>query len=750
MKIPFQKNKLALAAMMLSGLYAQVSIAAPMLEEVLVTAQKRSESLQDTPVAVTAYNELSLENLGIVNMADLSIAAPSLQSYDFPTSSNNLALFIRGLGNLDSQTLTTDNPVGIYVDDIYIARSTGAMVDLLDLERVEILRGPQGTLYGRNSSAGAVKFITKKPASEKAFKVAASAGNFGLANLSATADIPVSDTFRAKVSVMSSSVDGWVENKGPNSVGGQPAEDFNMKKQQAVRAAISWDLTEAVTIDYSYDYADVDSTPPYFQSRSNSSKRLEATESVLAPPFPGSFKYVLPESDMEQQGHNLTLTAQINDAMTLKSITSYREMDDHVYQNWSGTLFFATDLAYSTEAFSQEFQLIGTVGKLTYVTGLYYFSEDGEKLETQYLNYDSGPDFTAGTLDDFGPIAQDAMLNPGATLPFVPASFGGPLGTNLGFTSFDTELTSTAMFGDVTYAVSEQLNLTFGLRYTEDDRKATRDSTNASFTSGSNDESFNNTDWKIVADYAVNDSVNTYAKVATGFRSGGASERAPNFNQTFSPEKVTSYELGVKSEIMDRRLRINAALFRTETDDAINTIGGTGPLGALQETFNFGKVKIEGLELDVLALLGESTTVGFNYVYLDGELSDVIVPAGSILNVPGTNITDVTYLAQVPNNAYSVTLDHRFSIAEVSVDAHLDYSYRDEVNSSAVLTPVPDIGLWNARLSLREIALGNTSATVGLWVKNLTDEEEIIYDLAQTGNQFNRPRTYGVDLKLNF
>jgi iron complex outermembrane receptor protein len=753
MNLSFKHKKLPLAVMLATGLTAPLALVAAeadgpaVLEEVMVTAQKRSESLQDTPVAVTAYNEQSLETLGVSNLADLSIAAPSLQSYDIPTSANNLSLLIRVQGNLDSQTLTTDNPVGIYVDDVYIARSTGALVDLLDLERIEILRGPQGTLYGRNSSAGAIKFITKKPAAEQGFQVKSTLGNNGLASLAVSADIPVSDTFRTKVSVMSSTVDGWVENKGSNSTGGQAAEDFNAKDQSAARVALSWDASDTITVDYSFDYADVDSMPPYFQSASNSRDRLEETESILVG---GSFKYVLPESDMEQQGHNLTITAQLNDATTFKSISSYREMDDHVYQNWSGSLFFATDLAYSTEAFSQEFQLLGSVDKFSYVAGLYYFSEDGEKFETQYLNYDSGADFTPGTLDDVGPIALDAMLNPLAGLPFVPASFGGPIGTNLGFTSFDTTLTSTAVFGQGTYEFTDQLSVTLGVRYTEDDREATREGTNAAFTAGNNDESFDNTDWTLIADYIVNENINTYAKVATGYRSGGSSERAPNFTLTFEPEQVTSYELGVKSELMDRRLRVNAALFRTETDDAINTVGGTGPQGALQETLNFGEVEIDGVELDILALVGETTTIGFNYVYLDGELSDVVVPAESILNVPGADITDVTYLAQIPENAYSITLDHGLTVADMSLNAHLDYSYRDDVNSSAVLTPVGDLGLWNARLTWSDIAVSDATASVSLWVKNLTDEEEIVYDLSQAGNQFNAPRTYGVDFKMNF
>ena len=155
----------------------------PRLEEVVVTAQKRVEPLQEAPLSVIALDESMLVNQGVATLADLSIQAASLQLYDFPTSSSNIALFLRGFGNPDSQTLTIDNPVGLYIDGVYISRTSGATLNLLDLERVEILRGPQGTLFGRNSSAGAVNFITAKPGAEFRGMVHAGTGNFGRGRL---------------------------------------------------------------------------------------------------------------------------------------------------------------------------------------------------------------------------------------------------------------------------------------------------------------------------------------------------------------------------------------------------------------------------------------------------------------------------------------------------------------------------------------------------------------------------------------
>lgn len=732
MKHVLVRKALPLAVLMASGALPLL-VSANALEEIVVTAQKRVESLQDTPVAVTAYNADALETLGVANMNDLSTTAPSLQSYSFPTSTNTVSLFIRGLGNLDSQTLTTDNPVGIYVDDVYIARSNSAQVDLLDLERVEVLRGPQGTIYGRNSSAGAVKFITKKPASEAGVVVKAGIGNFGLGKLSVTADMPISDTLRTKLSVMTTSEDGWVDNKGPNSTGGQPGNDFYEKEQTAARLAVSWDVSDSITADYSYDYTDIDSTAQYYQSPALGNKRLEKTHNILTG---GDFKYVLPEGHMMQQGHNLTITAELNDSLTLKSITSYRDSKDHVSSNWSDTIFFATQTKFATESYSQELQLVGEAEKFSYVTGLYYFKEDGNKSDNQHSNVD----FVGN------PMAADVRLLPLSGMSY----FGFPQGTAMGTTYIDSKLESVAVYGQATYHATDNLGLTLGLRYTEDDREATRYGDNITFSPGSNEGTYDHLDWTAIVDYSFNDDINGYVKAATGFRSGGSSERAPNFAQTFNEEEVISYEIGLKSQLFDNTVRINTAVFQTETDGAINTLGGTGAMAAFQETFNFGEVKITGVEMDALWAIGKATTIGLNYVYLDSSLSDVVVPAESMLQTPGADITDSSHLAQVPRHAYSVTFDHSFSISGYTFDAHLDYTYRDEVYSSALGFKVNDLGQLNGRLSLRDLNIGGTLVDVGLWGKNLTDEDDVIYSLAGGGNQFAKPLSYGLDVKVSF
>ena len=743
-KIPHHVKTLSAAVLLASGLSSGTALA--QLEEVVVTAQKRVESLQDTPLSIVAFSETALETQGISSLSDLSLAAPSLQFYDFPTSTSNISLFLRGFGNTDSQTLTIDNPVGVYIDGVYIARTSGATINVLDLERVEILRGPQGTLFGRNSSAGAISFITKKPATEFQGKIEAGAGDFGSWNAGITIDAPIAPTLRTKFSYDTSAIDGWVENEGPNDVPGQPTEDFYQKDQEGYRLAVSWDATENLAVDYSYDWSDIDSTAPYYQFNPN--KREEKTSHL----FTGSaYKYVLPESNTEQSGHNLTISWALNDNLTLKSITGYREMDEVAVQNWSSTLFFATSIDWSTEAFSQELQLLGSAfnNKLDYIVGYYYFEEEGKKAEEQFTN---GVSFSFDAMQE--PLASTSVL------------LGG---NNLGIHTLDTDLESQAFFAQGTYTpdlLGSRLSITAGIRYTEDERDATRgvDPLNPSiqFFPGSNDLDYDRTDYTFAVDYGFTDDVSAYFRVATGYRAGGSGERTLDFSQTFDEEESISYEVGLKSEFMDNRLRVNAAVFMTDYDDLLLTISGQPPVFAsFVENFNAGEASVDGFELDVIGLLGDSTTITFNYTYLDTELNDVIVPDDSFLlggppastvDLRGVDISGSTYIPFAPENAYSIALDHSWALSGgSSVDFHLNYSWRDEAFSTSGLgLPVDALGLLGGRIALSGVQLGATELKIAAWGKNLTDESEIVYDLSALGFQYNMPRMVGVDFTLEF
>lgn len=747
MHSPRTRKPLSLAILLASGLAA--GNAAAQLEEVIVTAQKKTESLQDTPLSVVAFGETALENQGISTLADLSVQAPSLQFYDFPTSTSNISLFLRGFGNTDSQTLTIDNPVGVYIDGVYIARTSGATINVLDLERVEVLRGPQGTIFGRNSSAGTISFITRKPAEEFGVKLEGGAGNYGLWNAGATVDLPVTDGLRTKFTYDTSSVDGWVENKGPRfGAVPQPTNDYYENEQEGFRFAVTWDALDNLVVDYSYDWSEVDSTAPYYQQDATD---IQENTSHL---FLGGadYQYVLPPSNTEQSGHNLTLTWNITENMSLKSITGYREMDETAVQNWSDTLFFATDLDWSTEAFSQELQLLGSAfgDKLDYIVGLYYFDEEGDKSEEQFTNA------------AIFPPGFDALEEPLASTSVLLG------GNNLGIHTIETDLESRAVFAQGSYTpdwLESRLTLTAGLRYTEDEREAVRgaDPTNPTiqFFPGENSLDYDRTDYTLSVDYAFSDDISAYARFATGYRAGGSGERTLDFGLTFDEEESESFELGLKSEFLDRRLRVNAAVFWTDYDDLILTISGQPPLFAsFVENVNAGEAEVKGVELDVIGMIGDSATLTFNYAYLDTELNDVIVPDDSFLlsgppasavDLRGVDISGMTYIPFAPESAWSLAYDQSWALGSGSLDLHMNYSWRDEVFSQAGMgLPVKDIGLWGARLAWSDIAIGQSRLTVAAWGKNLADQSEVVYNLSNFGFQYNRPRTYGVDFTLEF
>jgi len=728
------------------------------LEEVMVTAQKRAESLQDTALSVIALTSHDLDVRQIKSLRDLVVGTPSLQAYDFPTSTNNVSMFMRGLGNTDSQTLTLDNPIGIYIDGVYIARTSGSTVDILDLERIEVLRGPQGSLYGRNSSSGAINFVTAKPAEEFGGKISFGGGNYGARNVSATLDLPLSDTFRTKFSILRTNFDGWVDNQGPNDTEGAPTNNYYLKEQEAVRFAAQWTPNDNVTIDYSFDASDIDSTPMYFQTEVGQRVENSANANV---PLPG-FAFSVPLSTNENLGHALTLTWDVSDHMTFKSVSGYREMDEDVTQSWPDSLFFGTNLIWGTEQYSQEFQLSSEGETLRWIAGLYYFKEDGVKEEEQFLG------FVQDVAPPFGPplFALDPLL---PSLRGAPADFLNPTqgGTSLGVSNITSELESTAAYFQGSYTVSDSLELTAGVRYTEDERSAQRGGTNFGFAPGANNLDYSRVDWNVTVDFNLSDDVSAYARVATGYRAGGSSERDIDFARTFNEESLIAYELGFKSQFWGNRARFNAAVFMSDYDDFITTLGSLDPqFAATIETVNVGEVTISGAEMDLTIQLAEFSAFAASYTYLDTELEDFIVPQDSFLKSPpanfgqdfrGQDISGDISLVQAPRHAFTLSADHGMRLPNDSVvNLHLDWIYRTEVNSNPNTgNTVPSLGLLNARLSLDDVSIGESSSvSVGLWAQNLANEETEVYIIGspQTlqGRQFARPRTYGVDVRINF
>ncbi len=750
-----------------AAVFSTVTQGQPVLEEVLVTAQKRAESLQEIPVSISAFNAEAIEALGLHNAQDIGQASPSLQTPAYPTTSNNLGLFVRGIGNADSIVLTKDATVGIYYDGVYAARSTGLLADLADLERVEILRGPQGTLYGRNTTAGAVNFITSKPGGELAFRQTLSAGNEGVLRAVSRLDLPDVNGFKLRLTGSYSERDGWAENEGPNQVPGLDYTDYYEEEKTGYRIALRYDGLEQLLVDYSYDNSDMDTAPPYFQYggptggldpafnpiTDSFTDRLENTRT---PTGGGNFAYYLPETNTEVEGHNLTVSYEISDTLSFKSITGYREFDDDLSQNFSQSFGNAGSIEANTmtdhEQFSQEFQLLGSAERLEYVAGAYYFDEEGDQEERQYLD--------RATVDSTGIIALDFTNLPptpcsdGSTADPICNDFTAFFPLYLGMYTVDTDVESWAVYGQATWTpnvLQDRLDLTLGLRYTDDDREAVRTNDGLlwnPFGPGVSESDQDEVDYTAVVDYQWTDTVSTYLKVATGFRSGGSSRQGLDFNQAFDEETLISYELGWKTELWERRLRFNGAIYRMEVDDIILDYL-PDPVNNPQfvEVFNSGDADIDGLELDVTAVLSERFMLGLSYAYIDYEINDAIFPDGS-------DRSNTTELIWAPEHAYAITADYSLPLAVGELRAHLDYSWQDDqfalANTEFGDVLVEDFGMLNGRISLADVSLFGGDWQFAVWGRNLTDEDDANYRIGATAATFMRVRTYGGEVIFTY
>ncbi len=747
------------------------------LEEIIVTAQKRSESMQDIPIAMNAFNAENIESMGLNSAKDIGQASPSLQTPAYPVSSNNLALFIRGIGNADSISLTKDNTVGLYYDGVYAGRSTGLLADLSDLERVEILRGPQGTLYGRNTIAGAVNFINAKPTGEFGVKTRVEVGDFGTRRITSNLNLPRMGNISVKVTATDTERDGWVDNGGPNEAAFTEYQDYYAEDKTGFRVALNLEANEQLTFDYAYDQADMDTGSPYFQYLGPSggldagfqpitdsfSERLEETRT---PTGGGRFAYTLPTTVTKVEGHNLTSTFDINENLVFKTITGFREFDDNAStsfsQSFGGAGNFEVNTRTDHEQFSQELQLVGSSSNLEYVAGLYYLEEDATQIERQYLNrstFDATGifiiDFASATPGSpcsiFGQGGNGAGgIAPPCVAPFTP---GTVFPFYLGEYRMDSQIESLAAYGQVTWtpASVSALDLTLGLRHTEDERDTQRSNDAWAFNSfapGQTSGDFSNTDWSVVADYQWTDSISIYAKAASAFRSGGASRNGLNYSQGFDEETLISYELGWKTQLLNDRIRFNGAIFQMDIDDIILDFL-PDPINNPQfvEVFNSGEADVRGLELDFLAAATDYLTLGVNVALLDHEITKAVFP-------DGTDRTGSTELVWAPETAYSITADLVTPLNRGNLNWHLDYSWQDDqlalANTNFGRVEVGSYGLLNGKISFSDVEIGGGNWQFGILARNLTDEDSVNYRIGATSATFLQPRLIAAEVILEF
>ncbi|HMV72254.1 MAG TPA: TonB-dependent receptor [Pseudomonadales bacterium] len=704
------------------------------IEEVIVTAQKREERLQDVPIAISAITKAQIEERGIDDILDLKALAPNLMVSKYPNSNVVSQVAIRG-GVTVNAAMYWEPSTGMYLDGVYLGKSVGSVFDVVDLERIEVLRGPQGTLYGRNTMAGAVNLITRKPSGEFGGSVKLELGNYGYHTERVSIDLPKMGIARASFAVRSEKRDGMVKLSHSS-----PGSELDSRDKFGARFALGLDLAENFTAEYSYDYTDIDQMPPHSQLYYVS----PSAAGVLGQAIPLAHKDRLGKvatdwpayETLKLKGHALTLTWQIDEHNTLKSISAYRELKNDDSVDLDGTrLTIATANRYSDyDQKSQELQLVGDVSNLNYVVGLYYYKDDGYTINPHVFFF----------------------------------------GTDSSQYGFGAE--AKAAYTQLDWHATEQLTLSAGLRYTKEDKDGWRYK-EASIPSqripfGKASKSFSDTTPMLSAAYAFNDDLNVYLKYSEGFKSGGFQGEAASLdealNHPYKPEKQKTWELGAKSTLLDGTLQLNAALFQNTIEDMhVTQFSG---LPGISYVRNAGEATTKGFELEATWVPIEQLRLQLSYGYLDAEWDKFMEAPRA--GLPIANVASNRSFPHAPENTLNFSADALLGKTEWGeIRAFIDYSYTesfygyayqkqqvDPARTIAKYSRIDNYGLLNARVSLSEVALGDGTGEFSLWVRNATDERQPTnyidfgpgffagYRLAY----YQEPRTFGAAFNFNW
>jgi iron complex outermembrane receptor protein len=689
-----------------------VLAAAPVvgIEEVVVTARKREESLQAVPLAVSSLDSNAIENMGLSNVADLAEKVPMISMAPFPNTSSAMVVFMRGVGTIDSEQIARDSGVGIYLDDVYLGRAQGLTTDLIDIERIEVLRGPQGTLYGRNTIGGAIKFVTAKPTGEWGFSEDISIGNRDYRRSLTTLNLPRYADFSVALSYLDAARDGTVKN---------PADgpDFDQKNKRGYRVALRWQPLPELTADYSYDHSLQHGTSMYEQR--GGPGYFPTIPVPISPHRLGTAirPVTLPiEDDFTTSGHALTVAWDISDALTIKSITSYRKLDADSLHDTVEAFGIPAAFISDTEQdqFSQELLLNGDIddAHLKYIVGAFYFRERADQ-ETAAL---ANPFLLAGppTLDDFA-AEPDAHV----------------------------ENSSAAVYGQLTWTpqiLENRLNLSLGARESRDKREIERTELGAIYDQ--DDKSFSSFDPSFTADYGWSEDLHTYASYSEGYRTGGFNLRSPANSPPFDPEELTTYEIGIKSS-WAQRVRANAALYHSKYRDI--QIDFIDPLTNMVNTVNGSEATIKGLELEVTAVPIERWEITADYAYMDAQQKGDVIDPQTQLPLQGIS------MPFTPHNKYNLSTTYTLPpFTFGSLSGRVGYSWNDEQTSNGGPNTDkdrrPSFGLLDARIALSQIPLDRYgNLTIAVWGKNLEDKEYVVYRL-YGADIYGEPRSYGIDL----
>lgn len=739
------------------------------IEDIVVTARRRAESSQSTPVAVTAIGGQQLEDLAVVRLSDVASLAPSVKITTASGSANAPVIFIRGIGTTTT-AMYAEPSVGLYVDGVYMPRPTGNAFDLPDIERLEVLRGPQGTLFGRNTTGGALLITTATPTDDAGGKITLGYGTNDettIAGIIQTGEIGQTG-MKAKISGQIHKRDGWVES--PNL----PKSDWGGNENGTnINFALRGEYGK-LTIDNRARYSKISSFTSWEilggTAAALAAYGASAAQNPAGPPFivsgatPRDFSYRDPRStgnaEIEGYGDVLTLDYEFSDAANLKSITSYQVLKEDLAVYLGGGHVFGrvinprvagnaiepisvhvtTDNPGDQKQFSQEFQLSGDVGDFNYLGGLFIYDERVKETIETNLN------------SIITPAPNPTFIRVGRTVPYRQTT------------------KSWAGFGQVAWkpeALDERLELSAGLRYTKDTKdefsQTIQTTTTTTTTSHAAKGSWDNWGYAGSASFKIVPSVMLFSRIASSYRAGGFNNLAA-VAAPYDPEKAVSYEAGIKSDLFDRRLRLNATVYKTDYDNLQITQLVTTPTAAGGTTStslisNAAKATYKGFELEGTALLGDHFQIDGNLSYIDPEYKAyTFVIAG----VP-TDVRAEANFALVPT--WTGRVGGQFKTGETSWGVFTlrgDYSEKSSADFANVERLAPTTRLFktgkdkdlSARIIWSQIPVGDkVKLTAQLYGENLTNNRFIVFstDFGTLASAvFNRPRNYGIRLSAEF
>ena len=700
------------------------------VDDIIVTARRRDEQLKDVPVAVTALSQERLEQTGAADITALQQQTPNATVQIARGSNSTLISFIRGVGQQDP--LWGFEPgVGLYVDDVYIARPQGAVLDIYDVERIEVLRGPQGSLYGRNTVGGAIKYVTGRLNPDEAeLTLKGAYGTFNQIDLLASGSLPITDTLRIGGAIASYDRDGYGRNLNTG------AEHYD-KDVVGGRLSVEWEPTDNTFLRLAYDAVEDNSNPRH--------GHREVAGTGADAGVPGSvFDTRAGAGDsnsVKTEGLSLTAQVDLNDTWTFKSITAYREGDTDTIIDFDNTPSPTLDIPafYTDDQFTQEFQLQFDSDRLQGVVGVYYLEGTA-----------------AGAFD----------------------TIAGNLALVIG-TAGSVQTESIAVFGDVNIDLTDRWHVSLGGRFTQDEKTGEvfranyAGATRSPLTGGTaraptllrtnytRTDSYSQVSPKLTTSFDFSDQITGYASYSNGFKSGGFDMRGdailtPNTVNGYDPETVDSFEIGLKGSAFDRRLSFSSAIFNNQYEDQQVTTQVAAVAGIASFVDNVGSSTISGAEFEGAVFLSDSLTANFAIGYLDAQFDEFL--RFNLTTQQFEDISDLVVLQNAPQYTgyFGLTWSGDVMGGELAVTPSV--SFRDDYS----LFEFPNPFLDQEAYTLVDLSVVWTSPddryTIGVFGKNLTDEEYRVGGYTFPGAVFNDsqigyygpPQTVTASLQVKF